>query len=52
MIVVLGKNLGQIRSNVVKNVMKRELSTFFVFFSYFIWGYFLKQKEVVVQTPA
>ena len=50
--VVLGQNLGQIMSNIVKKVEKQALSTvFFFFFSYFTLGYLLKKKEVVVQTP-
>ena len=46
---VLGQNLGQIRSSVMKKIKKQALSI--VFFSYFTWGYLLKQKEEVVQTP-
>ena len=43
--VVLGQNLGQIRSNVVKKVKKQALSLgFFIF-------YLLKQKVVVVKQP-
>ena len=45
---VLGQNLGQIRSNVVKKVKKQALS---IFFHILHGGYLLKQKEVVVQTP-
>ena len=45
--VVLGKNLGQIRSNVVKKVKKQALS---IRFFHILHGeYLLKQKVVVVQ---
>ena len=33
----------------MKKIKKQALSI--VFFSYFTWGYLLKQKEEVVQTP-
>ena len=46
--VVLGQNLGRIRSSVKKKVKKQALS---IVFSCFIRGYLLKQKEVVVETP-
>ena len=47
--VVLGQNLGQIRSNVVKRVKKLALS---IGFSHILHGeYILKQEVVVVQTP-
>ena len=47
--VVLGQNLGQIRSNVVKNIKKRAL---LIGFFHILHGeYLLKQKVVVVQTP-
>ena len=47
--VVLGQNLGQIRSNVVKKKKKLALS---IGFSHILHGeYILKQEVVVVQTP-
>ena len=45
--VVLGQNLGQIMSNVVKKVKKQVISL--GFFSYFTWDYLLKQESVVVK---
>ena len=45
--VVLGQNLGQIRSNVVKKVKKQALSI--CFFHILHGEYLLKQKVVVVQ---
>ena len=47
--VVLGQNLGQIMSNVVKKVKKQVISL--GFFSYFTWDYLLKQEAVVVKPP-
>ena len=46
-----GKNLGHIRSIVVKKSKETGISN--KFFLYFTWGveYLLKQKVVVVQTP-
>ena len=46
---VLGQNLGQIRSNVVKKVKKQALSL--GFFHIFLREYLLKQKVVVVKPP-
>ena len=47
--VVLGQNLGQIRSKVVKKVKKLALS---IGFSHILHReYILKQEVVVVQTP-
>ena len=47
--VVLGQNLGQSRSNVVKKVKKLALS---ICFSHILHRkYILKQEVVVVQTP-
>ena len=46
---VLGQNLGQIMSNVVKKVKKQVISL--GFFSYFTWDYLLKQEAVVVKPP-
>ena len=46
---VLGQNLGQIRSNVVKKVKKQALS---IRFFHILHGeYLLKQKVVVVHIP-
>ena len=45
---VLGQNLGQIMSNVVKKVKKQVNIRFF---SYFTWDYLLKQEAVVVKPP-
>ena len=42
---VLGQNLGQISSNVVKKVKKTGI------FQILPGGYLLKQKEVSLQTP-
>ena len=47
--VVLGKNLGQIRPNVVKK--SREMGIINSFFHISHGEYMLKQKVVVVQTP-
>ena len=47
--VALGKNLGQIRSNVVKKVKKQVIS---LGFSHILLGeYHLKQKLMVVKPP-
>ena len=46
---VLGQNLGQIMSNIVKKVKKQVISL--GFFSYFTWDYLLKQEAVVVKPP-
>ena len=46
---VLGQNLGQIRSSVMKKIKKQALSI--VFFHILHGGCLLKQKEEVVQTP-
>ena len=46
---VLGENLGHIRSNFVKKVRKRALSV--GFFLILHGEYFLRQELVVVQTP-
>ena len=43
---ILGQNLGQIRSNVVKKVKKQALSL--VFISYFTWEIPFQAKKVVV----
>ena len=49
MAVVLGQNLSQIRSNVVKKIKKLALS---ISLFHILHGeYLLKQKVVVVQTP-
>ena len=45
--VVLGQNLGQIMSNVVKKVKKQVISLGF----FHIWDYLLKQEAVVVKPP-
>ena len=47
--VVLGQNLGKIRSNVVKKVKKQALSL--GFFHIFLREYLLKQKVMVVKPP-
>ena len=47
--VVLRQNVGQIRSNVVKNVTKQALSL--GFFHILLGEYLLKQKLVVVKSP-
>ena len=49
MAVVLGQNLDQIRSNVVKTVTKQALSL--GFFYILLGEYLLKQKLVVVKPP-
>ena len=46
---MLGQNLGQIMSNVVKKVKKQVISL--GFFSYFTWDHLLKQEAVVVKPP-
>ena len=46
---VLGQNLGQIRSNVVKKVKKQAISL--GFFHILLGEYLLKQKVVVVKSP-
>ena len=46
---VLGENLGHIRSNLVKKVRKQALSV--GFFLILHGEYFLRQELVVVQTP-
>ena len=46
---VLGQNLGQIMSNVVKK--SKETGNTIRFFSYFTWDYLLKQEAVVVKPP-
>ena len=48
-VVVLGQNLGQIRSNVVKKTKKWALSL--VFFHILLREYLLKQDLVVVKPP-
>ena len=45
--VVLGQNLSQIMSNVVKKVKKQVISL--GFFSYFTWDNLLKQEAMVVK---
>ena len=45
--VVLGQNLDQITSNVVKKVKKQVISL--GFFSYFTWDNLLKQEAVVIK---
>ena len=47
--VVLGQNLGQIRSNVVKKVKKQAISL--GFFHILLGDYLLKQEAVVVKPP-
>ena len=47
--VILGQNLGQIMSNVVKK--SKETGNIIRFFSYFTWDYLLKQEAVVVEPP-
>ena len=47
--VVLGQNLGQIMSNVVKKIKKT--GNIIRFFSSFTWDYLLKQEIVVVKPP-
>ena len=47
--VVLGQNLGQIRSSVVKKVKKQAIS--FGFFHSLAGEYLLKQKVVAVKSP-
>ena len=47
--VVLGQNLGQIMSNVVKKVKKQAISL--GFFHILLGEYLLKQKVVVVKPP-
>ena len=46
---VLGQNLGQIMSNVVKKVKKQTISL--GFFHILLGEYLLKQKVVVVKPP-
>ena len=46
---VLGQNLGQIRSNVVKKVKKQAISL--GFFHILLGEYLLKQKVEVVKSP-
>ena len=46
---VLGQNLGQIRSNVVKKVKKQAISL--GFFHILLGDYLLKQEAVVVKPP-
>ena len=47
---VLGQNLGQIRSNVVKKKVKKLALS--IGFSHILhWEYILKQEVVVLQTP-
>ena len=48
-VVVLGQNLGQIRSNVVKKVKKQAISL--GFFHILLGDYLLKQEAVVVKPP-
>ena len=47
--VVLGQNLGQIMSNIVKKVKKQAISL--GFFRILLGEYLLKQKVVVVKPP-
>ena len=47
--VVLGQNLGQIMSNVVKKVKKQAISL--GFFHILLGEYLLKQKVVVIKPP-
>ena len=47
--VVLGQNLGQVMSNVVKKVKKQAISL--VFFHILLGDYLLKQEAVVVKPP-
>ena len=46
---VLGQNLGQIMSNVVKKVKKQAISL--GFFHILLGEYLLKQKVVVIKSP-
>ena len=47
--VVLGQNLGQIMSNVVKKVKKQVISLGFFQVISFTWDYLLKQEAMVVK---
>ena len=47
--VMLGQNLGQIRSSVMKKVMKQALTL--GFFHILLGEYLLKKKEEVVKPP-
>ena len=47
--VVLGQNLGQIMSNIVKKVKKQAISLGFLHI--LLGEYFLKQKVVVIKSP-
>ena len=46
---VLGKNLGQLMSNVVKKVKKQAISL--GFFHILLGDYLLKQEAVVIKSP-
>ena len=48
-VVVLGQNLGQIMSNIVKKVKKQAISL--GFFHILLGDYLLKQEAVVVKPP-